>query len=188
MTIAQFFEVQAKQGQVEQYLDLAASLRPALSEMGGCLFIDRFKSLTRDNLLLSYQIWLDEGQVEGILVLAFDVTDIVLARRATEREHANERLARNEKLSIDVPYTKDEVTKRVPKAFSAAAKELVDPKTIDIRTPSGLKNSRAAGTPGHLLKSISGRIGSIRTNRPPRAHGERPNDNRPSLDATGAPA
>ena len=61
MTIAQFFEVQAKQGQVEQYLDLAASLRPALSEMGGCLFIDRFKSLTRDNLLLSYQIWLDEA-------------------------------------------------------------------------------------------------------------------------------
>jgi len=61
MTIAQFFEVQAKQGEVEQYLDLAASLRPALSEMGGCLFIDRFKSLTRDNLLLSYQIWQDEA-------------------------------------------------------------------------------------------------------------------------------
>jgi len=49
-------------------------------------------------------------------------------------QKANDRLARNEKLSLDVPYTKDEVTKRVPKAFSAAAKELVDPRTIDIRT------------------------------------------------------
>src|SRR5262249_29104875 len=27
----------------------------------GCVFIDRFQSLTRKNLLLSYQIWQDEG-------------------------------------------------------------------------------------------------------------------------------
>jgi heme-degrading monooxygenase HmoA len=59
--IAQFFEVQTRQGHAGQYLDLAASLRPALEAMGGCLFIDRFKSLTRENLLLSYQIWRDEG-------------------------------------------------------------------------------------------------------------------------------
>jgi heme-degrading monooxygenase HmoA len=43
------------------YMDLAASLKPALNAMGGCLFIDRFKSLTRKNFLLSYQIWQDEG-------------------------------------------------------------------------------------------------------------------------------
>lgn len=56
-----FFEVQIKDGGVDQYLDLAAKLRPRLDEMGGCLFIDRFRSLTRDNLVLSYQIWQDEG-------------------------------------------------------------------------------------------------------------------------------
>lgn len=61
--IAQFFEVQIKEGQVSRYLDLAASLRPALDAMGGCLFIDRFKSLNRKNLLLSYQIWQDEGSM-----------------------------------------------------------------------------------------------------------------------------
>lgn len=55
------FEVQIKEGRVDQYLDLAAALRPKLDAMGGCLFIDRFKSLTRDNLILSYQIWQDEG-------------------------------------------------------------------------------------------------------------------------------
>ncbi len=31
--------------------------------MGGCLFIDRFKSLSRKNLVLSYQIWQDEGSM-----------------------------------------------------------------------------------------------------------------------------
>lgn len=59
--ISQFFEVQIKPGHQDQYLDLAASLKPALMAMGGCLFIDRFKSLTRENLLLSYQIWQDEA-------------------------------------------------------------------------------------------------------------------------------
>ena len=59
--IGLFFEVQTRPGHRDQYLDLAASLKPALEAMGGCLFIDRFRSLTRENLLLSYQIWRDEG-------------------------------------------------------------------------------------------------------------------------------
>ena len=63
LMISQFFEVQIKEGQVNRYLDLAASLKPSLEAMGGCLFIDRFKSLTRTNLLLSYQIWRDEGSM-----------------------------------------------------------------------------------------------------------------------------
>src|SRR3954462_14589505 len=61
--ISQFFEVQVKEGQIDCYLDLAASLKPSLEAMGGCLFIDRFKSLSRKNLLLSYQIWQDEGSM-----------------------------------------------------------------------------------------------------------------------------
>ena len=61
--ISQFFEVRIKEGQVDRYLGLAASLKPSLEAMGGCLFIDRFKSLSRRNLLLSYQIWQDEGSM-----------------------------------------------------------------------------------------------------------------------------
>jgi heme-degrading monooxygenase HmoA len=61
--ISQFFEVQVKEGQINRYLDLAAMLKPSLEAMGGCLFIDRFKSLTRKNLVLSYQIWQDEGSM-----------------------------------------------------------------------------------------------------------------------------
>lgn len=59
--IALFFEVQTRPGHRDQYLDLAASLKPDLTAMGGCLFIDRFSSLTRKDLLLSYQIWQDEA-------------------------------------------------------------------------------------------------------------------------------
>ena len=59
--IGLFFEVQTKPGRRDQYLDLAASLKPELEAMGGCLFIDRFRSLTREDLLLSYQIWQDEA-------------------------------------------------------------------------------------------------------------------------------
>src|SRR6516225_8555519 len=61
--ISQFFEVQIREGHLNRYMDLAAALKPALTDMGGCLFIDRFKSLTRENLLLSYQIWQDEGSM-----------------------------------------------------------------------------------------------------------------------------
>ena len=61
--ISQFFEIQIKDGLVSRYLELAASLQPALTAMGGCLFIERFESLTRKNLLLSYQIWQDEGSM-----------------------------------------------------------------------------------------------------------------------------
>ena len=59
--IGLFFEVETKPGHRDQYLDLAASLKPDLEAIGGCRFIDRFRSLTRENLLLSYQIWQDEG-------------------------------------------------------------------------------------------------------------------------------
>ena len=59
--IGLFFEVQTRHGHRDQYLNLAASLKPDLEAMGGCLFIDRFRSLTQENLLLSHQIWQDEG-------------------------------------------------------------------------------------------------------------------------------
>lgn len=59
--IGLFFEVQTRPGHRDQYLNLAASLKPDLEALGGCLFIDRFRSLTQENLLLSHQIWQDEG-------------------------------------------------------------------------------------------------------------------------------
>lgn len=61
--LALFFEVCPRPGQMQRYLDIAASMRPLLDQSGGCLFIDRFKSLDREGWLLSYQIWRDEASM-----------------------------------------------------------------------------------------------------------------------------
>ena len=44
------------------------------------------------------------------------------------------RMQKGEKLQLDVPASKEDIKERVPKAVSAAAKELVDQRTIDITT------------------------------------------------------
>lgn len=61
--IALFFEVTPKPGEESRYLDIAASLKPALEVNGGVLFLDRYKSHARPRTLLSHQIWADEGSL-----------------------------------------------------------------------------------------------------------------------------
>lgn len=80
--ISLFFEVQVREGEADRYLSLAASLKPSLEAMGGCIFIDRFKSLSRQNLILSYQIWQDEGSM--------------VAWRVDARHHAVQEVGRKE--------------------------------------------------------------------------------------------
>lgn len=55
------FEVVPRAGHVDEYLEIAARLRRALDAMGGCLFIDRYRSLTNSRKLLSLQVWRDEA-------------------------------------------------------------------------------------------------------------------------------
>ena len=59
--LALFFEVQPKPERLQEYLDTAAKLKPELDAVGGCLFIERFKSLGREGTLLSFQVWRDEA-------------------------------------------------------------------------------------------------------------------------------
>ena len=59
--IALFFEVTPRPGQLDRYLAMAAALKPQLDALGGCLFIDRFRSLQTDGRILSFQIWRDEA-------------------------------------------------------------------------------------------------------------------------------
>lgn len=61
--IALFFEVTPKPGLESRYLELAASLKPALEASGGVLFLDRYKSHARPATLLSHQIWADEASL-----------------------------------------------------------------------------------------------------------------------------
>jgi len=60
---AVIFEVQPKPGRKQEYLDIAAALRPELEQIDGFLSIERFQSLTSDGKILSLSFWRDEAAV-----------------------------------------------------------------------------------------------------------------------------
>jgi heme-degrading monooxygenase HmoA len=62
--IAVIFEVVPAPGRKQEYLDLAANLRPALEKMDGFVSIERFESLTDKGKILSLSIWRDEDAVK----------------------------------------------------------------------------------------------------------------------------
>lgn len=61
--IAVIFEVTPAEGRQEQYLDIAASLKPKLAEVDGFVSIERFQSLTTPGKILSLSFWRDEEAV-----------------------------------------------------------------------------------------------------------------------------
>lgn len=61
--IAVIFEVWPAEGRTEQYLDLAADLRPTLERIDGFISVERFRSLTEPDKLLSLSFWRDEEAV-----------------------------------------------------------------------------------------------------------------------------
>ena len=58
--IAVIFEVEPKEGKLDPYLDLAASLKPELERVDGFISVERFKSLTTEGKYLSVSFWRDE--------------------------------------------------------------------------------------------------------------------------------
>jgi len=62
--IAVIFEVVPKPDRRQEYLDIAAALRPLLDRIDGFLSIERFESLTEPGKILSLSFWRDEEGVE----------------------------------------------------------------------------------------------------------------------------
>lgn len=63
--IAVIFEVWPAEGRTDQYLDLAAALRPELEGVDGFVSIERFRSLVDPGKLLSLSFWRDEAAVQA---------------------------------------------------------------------------------------------------------------------------
>jgi heme-degrading monooxygenase HmoA len=63
--IAVIFEVCPKDGHKQDYLDIAASLRPLLDKIDGFISIERFESLSEPGKILSLSFWRDERAVEA---------------------------------------------------------------------------------------------------------------------------
>jgi heme-degrading monooxygenase HmoA len=62
--IAVIFEVMPAPGRKQEYLDIAASLRPELENIAGFISIERFASLTNEGKILSLSFWRDEEAVQ----------------------------------------------------------------------------------------------------------------------------
>lgn len=62
--IAVIFEVWPADGRRDEYLDIAASLRPVLAQIDGFVSVERFESLTEPGKLLSLSFWRDEEAVQ----------------------------------------------------------------------------------------------------------------------------
>jgi len=60
---AVIFEVEPAPDCVQDYLDLAARLRPELEKIDGFISIERFRSLSADGKILSLSFWRDEEAI-----------------------------------------------------------------------------------------------------------------------------
>src|SRR5579864_2460473 len=61
--IAVIFEVRVKPGRKQDYLDIAAALRPELERIDGFISIERFVGLSDPDKILSLSSWRDEDAV-----------------------------------------------------------------------------------------------------------------------------
>jgi heme-degrading monooxygenase HmoA len=60
---AVIFEVEPEPDRVQEYLDIAARLRPELEKIEGFISIERFMSLSQDGKILSLSFWRDEDAI-----------------------------------------------------------------------------------------------------------------------------
>ena len=61
--IAVIFEVIPAEGRFQEYLALAADLKPALEKIDGFISVERFQSISDPSKILSLSIWRDEESV-----------------------------------------------------------------------------------------------------------------------------
>ena len=61
---AVIFEVEPKPGRRQDYLDIAAALRPELEKIDGFISVERFQSLTNEGKMLSLSFWRDGDAVK----------------------------------------------------------------------------------------------------------------------------
>ncbi|MEP6931261.1 MAG: antibiotic biosynthesis monooxygenase [Flavobacterium sp.] len=62
--IAVIFEVIPNEGKKEEYLDIAAKLRPELDNIEGFISIERFQSFNDPEKVLSLSFWKDEESIQ----------------------------------------------------------------------------------------------------------------------------
>ena len=62
--IAVIFEVMPAEGRKDEYLDIAAAMRPMVEQVEGFISVERFQSLTNPDKLLSISFFEDEAALD----------------------------------------------------------------------------------------------------------------------------
>lgn len=62
--IAVIFEVHPTEGRKEEYLDIAAKMRPMVEQVDGFISVERFQSLTDPSKILSLSFFEDEAAID----------------------------------------------------------------------------------------------------------------------------
>lgn len=62
--VAVIFEAVPAAGKWDEYLDIAAGLRPQLSKIEGFISIERFQSISNPGKVLSLSFWKDEESIK----------------------------------------------------------------------------------------------------------------------------
>ena len=78
---AVIFEVEPEPDRLQDYLDIAGRLRPELEKIDGFISIERFKSLSQKDKILSLSFWRDE--------------EAIARWRQQEQHHAAQRTGRD---------------------------------------------------------------------------------------------
>ncbi|NNU81035.1 antibiotic biosynthesis monooxygenase [Halovulum dunhuangense] len=68
--IAVIFEVEPAEGRKQDYLDIAAAMRPLVDQVEGFISVERFQSLTNPGKILSLSFFEDEAAIERWRALA----------------------------------------------------------------------------------------------------------------------
>lgn len=63
--VAVIFEVEPSEGHKQEYLDIAAELRPLLSQIDGFISVERFQSLSNPSKILSLSFFKDEAAIKS---------------------------------------------------------------------------------------------------------------------------
>jgi heme-degrading monooxygenase HmoA len=87
--IGLLFEIIPREGHAPRYFELAAALKPELERSGGVLFIDRYTSTLRPDVILSHQWWEDE---ESLVRWRQNTQHRAMQRAGREQHFADYRL------------------------------------------------------------------------------------------------
>lgn len=85
--IAVIFEVEPAEGRKQDYLDIAARMRPMVDQVDGFLSVERFQSLSNPDKILSLSFFSDEDAVARWRCLAAHREAQAQGRRGVFRDY-----------------------------------------------------------------------------------------------------